>query len=180
MFYKPDYCCHCGQKIEKPNFSRIKDSEKFCDVCKYDFPFQAHSAKILLAVCLLIGTFSFGIFLSGGSSETSVALKQSKVSAPQVIPKDDTAANLPQNSNRQNSSQIPPKNGSQTSPNADQKSPENRRTEVVKIAEEKTYYCGAATKKGTPCSRKVKGGGRCWQHKGQEALFPPEKLIISQ
>jgi len=24
--------------------------------------------------------------------------------------------------------------------------------------------CGALTKKGTSCRRKVKGGGRCWQH----------------
>lgn len=25
--------------------------------------------------------------------------------------------------------------------------------------------CGARTKDGTPCKRKVSGGGRCWQHK---------------
>ena len=25
--------------------------------------------------------------------------------------------------------------------------------------------CGATTQKGTPCQRKVSGGGRCWQHK---------------
>jgi len=25
--------------------------------------------------------------------------------------------------------------------------------------------CGAPTKKGGPCQRKVSGGGRCWQHK---------------
>lgn len=28
-----------------------------------------------------------------------------------------------------------------------------------------TGTCGARTKKGTPCKRKVVGGGRCWQHK---------------
>lgn len=26
-------------------------------------------------------------------------------------------------------------------------------------------YCGAPTKDGTPCKRKVSGGGYCWQHK---------------
>ncbi|AZZ58011.1 hypothetical protein [Riemerella anatipestifer] len=26
-------------------------------------------------------------------------------------------------------------------------------------------YCGALTKKGGSCSRKVSGGGRCWQHR---------------
>lgn len=25
-------------------------------------------------------------------------------------------------------------------------------------------YCGASTKSGGSCRRKVKGGGRCWQH----------------
>lgn len=26
-------------------------------------------------------------------------------------------------------------------------------------------YCGAPTKKGGSCKRRVSGGGRCWQHK---------------
>lgn len=28
-----------------------------------------------------------------------------------------------------------------------------------------TGTCGARTKDGTPCKRKVAGGGRCWQHR---------------
>jgi hypothetical protein len=39
--------------------------------------------------------------------------------------------------------------------------------------------CGARTKKGTPCSRRVRGTGRCWQHKGLPAMLPPEKLIVT-
>lgn len=31
---------------------------------------------------------------------------------------------------------------------------------------EEIYTCGARTKKGTPCSRRVHGPVRCWQHKG--------------
>lgn len=27
--------------------------------------------------------------------------------------------------------------------------------------------CGARTKSGRPCQRKVKGGGYCWQHRGK-------------
>jgi hypothetical protein len=45
-------------------------------------------------------------------------------------------------------------------------------------APEKVYFCGAPTKKGTMCSRRVKSGGRCWQHEGLTALLPQEKLII--
>lgn len=35
---------------------------------------------------------------------------------------------------------------------------------------EPVYFCGALTKKGTPCTRRVKTKGRCWQHKGQPAV----------
>ena len=38
--------------------------------------------------------------------------------------------------------------------------------------------CGARTKKGTPCSRRVRGTGRCWQHLGRPAMLPPSKLVV--
>jgi hypothetical protein len=43
---------------------------------------------------------------------------------------------------------------------------------------EDVYICGARTKKGTPCSRRVHGPVRCWQHKGMPAMLPQEKLIV--
>lgn len=46
------------------------------------------------------------------------------------------------------------------------------------VAEEEVYLCGARTKKGTPCSRRMHGPVRCWQHKGVPAMLPQEKLII--
>jgi hypothetical protein len=44
--------------------------------------------------------------------------------------------------------------------------------------EEVVYVCGARTKKGTPCQRRVRGPGRCWQHRGMPAILPPSKLIV--
>ena len=44
--------------------------------------------------------------------------------------------------------------------------------------EEEVYLCGAQTKKGTPCSRRVHGAVRCWQHKGVRSMMPQEKLRI--
>jgi hypothetical protein len=38
--------------------------------------------------------------------------------------------------------------------------------------------CGARTKKGTPCQRRVRGTGRCYQHRGMPAMLPPEKLVV--
>ena len=45
---------------------------------------------------------------------------------------------------------------------------------------EQLYTCGARTKKGTPCSRRVHGPVRCWQHKGAPAMLPQEKLAIRE
>ena len=45
---------------------------------------------------------------------------------------------------------------------------------------EDVYICGARTKKGTPCSRRVHGMVRCWQHKGKQAVLPAEKLRIRE
>ncbi|HEU4770136.1 MAG TPA: hypothetical protein VFS77_22400 [Pyrinomonadaceae bacterium] len=46
--------------------------------------------------------------------------------------------------------------------------------------EQAVYTCGARTKKGKPCSRRVHGPVRCWQHKGATAMLPVEKLMIKE
>ena len=48
----------------------------------------------------------------------------------------------------------------------------------VAEVEEDVYMCGARTKKGTPCSRRMHGPVRCWQHKGMPAMLPQEKLLV--
>jgi len=59
-------------------------------------------------------------------------------------------------------------------------SPQGEASAQPSITVEQTYQCGARTKKGTPCSRRVHGPVRCWQHKGQKAMLPLEKLIIKE
>ncbi len=44
--------------------------------------------------------------------------------------------------------------------------------------QEVVYICGARTKKGTPCQRRVRGPFRCWQHRGLPAILPPSKLVV--
>ena len=48
----------------------------------------------------------------------------------------------------------------------------------TQVIEEAVYICGARTKKGTPCSRRVHQPERCWQHKGMRAMLPAEKLKV--
>ena len=50
---------------------------------------------------------------------------------------------------------------------------------VVSNADDPGYICGARTKKGTPCHRRVHvAGERCFQHKGQPSLLPLSKLVV--
>jgi hypothetical protein len=48
------------------------------------------------------------------------------------------------------------------------------------VVSEQLYTCGARTKKGTPCSRRVHGPIRCWQHKGAAAMLQAEKLLVRE
>lgn len=57
-----------------------------------------------------------------------------------------------------------------------QQSPANPPATLI----EEIYTCGARTKKGTPCSRRVHGPVRCWQHKGMPAMLSQEKLRIKE
>src|SRR2546425_9247233 len=53
------------------------------------------------------------------------------------------------------------------------------RTAVAPTADDVVYICGARTRKGTPCRRRVHfAGERCFQHKGMPAMLPVDKLII--
>jgi hypothetical protein len=53
-------------------------------------------------------------------------------------------------------------------------------SDTAQSATEQLYTCGARTKKGTPCSRRVHGPVRCWQHKGAKAMLPPDKLLVKE
>jgi hypothetical protein len=46
-------------------------------------------------------------------------------------------------------------------------------------ADDQVYICGARTKKGAPCRRRVHvAGERCFQHKGMAAMVALDKLVI--
>ena len=45
-------------------------------------------------------------------------------------------------------------------------------TPQAPVTIEQLYMCGARTKKGTPCSRRVHGPVRCWQHRDVSSIIP--------
>ena len=179
MFYKPTFCCHCGEKIERTE-SLPWSSGRFCDVCKSEFSVQEWLPKIFIIIFGLFGLFGIGSYLQSDEKPQVVSLKQNKIGAPETSEKKVSEEKPVQNSNRQSVEQNDRRVESDAANIANNKKAEKLKIAAEPFENEKTYFCGAMTKKGTPCSRKVKGGGRCWQHKGQEAMLAQEKLLIPQ
>lgn len=181
MFYKPKYCCNCGQEIEKTD-RNMWSSGRFCDVCEDDFKPQEWIPRIIVLGGIVLSLFGFGSLMNSNEKPPNLTARQFAETAPsQKKEVKDNKTQLLENSNSKISTNI---NGQlsaeKQSPGAKNLSKQKEKvTDETKVSDtEPTYFCGAATKKGSPCSRRVKGGGRCWQHAGQTAILSPEKLIV--
>ena len=170
MFFRPNFCANCGEKIERADWG-IFTSRRFCPVCESEFKGNDLIPRAIVAVGVVIGILGLGSYLQKGTNvPNSLAVRQpakimeQKLAEAPVVQqpvKTDTVSplatmNLPQTPTAQPASKQEPK--------------------LPTTAEEPLYFCGAETKKGTPCTRRVKGNTRCYQHKGLPAMLPPEKL----
>ena len=182
MRYQPNFCNNCGEKIERPGFS-ITDSTRFCDVCKHDFVLQRALPVAFAGLMAIIGIFGIGSYWRSGEKPINVSTRQLAANSGK-----NGANNASQVSSNSSVQPLAPANTLQTNrQNAAQTRELTAKTPVAAAqtapplsSAETVYFCGALTKKGTPCSRRVKGGGRCWQHQGQTAMLPPEKLLAGQ
>jgi hypothetical protein len=178
VFYKPNFCCHCGEKIERADWS-LTTSRRFCEVCQSSFTLHERGPQIFVALMAVVGLFGFGSYL--GRAEKPPALSNRPLVSPA------SRANVgagPEAENRKANVRTPAANGAANAGEQPASSGAANRPPAANAARAKApdeseavYFCGAPTRKGTPCSRRVKGGGRCWQHQAQEATLPPEKLI---
>jgi hypothetical protein len=160
---RPNFCSACGAKIIRL-YWHPWTSRRFCDSC------SQRLRKERLTLPLLLGTSLFCLGLVAGRAGRAVP--------PQLVI--ERSANSPlypsPNSSEENAAAERGKGASEATleikaePLSPQ-SPAETEAEVV-------YLCGARTKKGTPCSRRVHTPGRCWQHKGTTAMLPQEQLVV--
>lgn len=168
MFYKPKFCCECGEKIERVG-GEVLPSGRFCDDCArhYERPIRVKTG-IAAGLVFIVGVFGAAMF-QPAPKPVAVTTAQTLVStAPTQTPTNAKSQAPPQTTPTAQTAQTP-----QQSKPAPQTPPL-----VANAPNEPVYYCGARTQKGTPCTRRVKGGGRCWQHEGKTAMLPDEKLLI--
>ncbi|CAN5414939.1 hypothetical protein BH20ACI1_BH20ACI1_06430 [soil metagenome] len=184
MSYKPKFCCQCGEKIERIDWN-LNSSRRFCELCETEFKIHDFLPRIAVVCGILFGIFGLGSYWQKSGDTVKSTPKQFSSASLNINKNAANQAAAPQiltNQNVQSLAQTPTNiSAAESKPPIASSVKETKQLEAApNVPTVKLYYCGAQTKKGTPCSHKVKGGGRCWQHTGQPAMLPEEKLLVSQ
>lgn len=179
MVFRPSFCANCGEKIERADWG-VFTSRRFCQVCETEFKGQDLIPRVIVGLGVFACVCGFGSYLRSGPAAETRGLNQPRMLAGQALSQQQlSAANSVnrslENVNAANLRQPGQPNAASTT-NA-LVSPPTAKPKVE--AAEPMYYCGAETKKGTPCSRRVKGNVRCYQHQGMPAMLPANKLRIN-
>ena len=167
MFFRPSFCANCGEKIERADWG-IMTSRRFCQVCETEFKGQDMIPRAIVAGGVALAILGFGGYLRSGNATPPIVQTGQQRPQPRSTERPPTPAvqSLPE----VQSALVQPRtlagNAFNSAPKA---KPET---------EETAYHCGAETKKGTACTRRVKGNVRCFQHKGMPAMLPADKLRI--
>lgn len=173
VLYKPKFCCQCGEPIERVEW-KLWTSRRFCGVCESVQKHYDLIPRAVLAVGIVAGLFGISGFMTRPSAEParSVQLASAKPAAVTSNRAQDPAVNTLVQGNKAPAT-LPSKTAPEvpTPPLAKSLSPNSGQGQA-----EPVYFCGAATKKGTPCSRRVKTPGRCWQHLGQPSMLADPKV----
>ncbi len=157
MWYQPKFCSECGEKIVRAEW-KFWYSRQFCDLCstKHQVFDMAGRFSILLVPILMVG-FAATAFTPGKSGNQI----QSVAPPTRGFVSEGTRKEL------KPTSEVAPKAAAlseQQDREASVKSPDQK-TAVTQRSPDEVYLCGAPTKKGTACTRRVKIKGFCWQHK---------------
>jgi hypothetical protein len=163
MFYRPNYCCHCGEKIDRIKWTPLT-SRRFCDFCKIEQMQHDLLPRAVLVVAILFGLAGLVPFGGRtGKAPTEAGLEVRRQSTNRSERSRDQDLSNPERQTSLRSQVDRSANGHTLAGNLEQRTaPQNSSTDPV-------YFCGQLTKKGTPCTRRVKSRGRCWQHGGPKA-----------
>ncbi|HSD46421.1 MAG TPA: hypothetical protein VLB87_07345, partial [Pyrinomonadaceae bacterium] len=136
---------------------------RFCDTCSTTLA-RTHWLRPTITLTALI---LFGVLIGRGCR---------RVPPPLIIERTSNATSSATSATGATTGQNATSAGTESSTGASQTTSDVS----PPTATNQLYTCGARTKKGTPCSRRVRGPVRCWQHKGAKAMLPPEKLLVKE
>ncbi len=166
--YKPNFCAECGGRVARLSW-RVWTSRRFCEGCEGRF----RRGRIVrpFAFCLLLVGSGFLVGRAVRPQPPPLVVERGAPNVPPLASQGSSAGKLP---------------GASKEASAVTNAPvsvygaDGTETERPTDPEEIVSICGARTKRGTPCSRRVRGAGRCWQHRGRGAMLPAAKLIVRE
>lgn len=167
MLNKPSFCCNCGEKVERVEW-HLWNSRRFCELCETEFQFEEWWPRAAIGLILVFGFTGIGFhYLESDEPKIVEQYSEPVVSRPRSI---SSPLIRQKNLQKLDVEQSPVKASTAEDMVGPERSvPRSKKvasaTEQPIEAEQEVVYCGFLTKKGTPCSRRVKGGGRCWQHR---------------
>jgi hypothetical protein len=171
--YKPNFCAECGAQILRADW-HFWTSRRFCADCARRF----RKERILLPLMICAGLFATGLAMGRAARPSTPPLIVERGALPPVAPA-STKNGAPTAKTKTINDAAPKTREAATSSQAEPVyGPNGTATERPTDPDETVSICGARTQKGTPCQRRVRGTGRCWQHKGMPAMLPPSKLIV--
>lgn len=145
-------------------------------VCEIEFKGQEILVKLIVVAGVVSGMIGVASYVNSGAKQSDLlALKQPSRTYDQPLPPKRPVQELSNAPVQRTAESLlngqPVLNGqpeqrslsSISAPN-----PAAPRPKVVR--DESVEFCGAETKKGTPCSRRVKGNTRCFQHIGMPKM----------
>jgi hypothetical protein len=172
MLFRPKFCTNCGSRIERETWLPWT-SRRFCETCEIEFKGREWLLRFAVGITLLIGVVGFGTgwFAGARTPEPRVSLKGEK---PEAADKESKAA--PPATDRGTTSSLAANPAQRTEGREPQPAPLKQAASAPPPVQqpftaESVYHCGAETRKGTPCSRRVKDPNtRCYQHAGMPAM----------
>ena len=164
IMYRPNFCAECAAKIIRLRW-RLWTNRRFCERCSPRFAKEqiiqvAVASAALFLVGLVVGR-------AARPAPPPLLIERNQASQPSLA---STSQKLP-DITRETATSI-----DESGANARAVDPANSQSALTDVI----YLCGARTKKGTPCTRRVHGPVRCWQHKGMRAMLPQDKLIVKE
>jgi hypothetical protein len=171
MLFRPKFCANCGEKIDRVEWG-VLTSRRFCDVCAVEYKGYEMIPRTVVAAGLISGLFGFGSYLSSDPHPVPRTVQSSNTVVERPLVTQVKVADAVE----ANNSTVPAR--PEGRPSQSETSALQRVAQPAKIkpnVAETVYLCGAETKKGTPCSRRVKTSTRCYQHAGMPAMVSAER-----
>jgi len=148
-----NFCAECGEQLALKGW-RVRLGRRLCNRCTQRLGRFASFRSLIVLTLIAVAAFAIG--------------KYSRPRPPPLIIQ--RAANSPLYQSPAESSVSAQANRAATS--------QSNQT-PASVPSEEGYICGARTKKGAPCQRRVHAPGeRCFQHKGLPAMVALDKLVI--